>query len=369
MKLGVISLPAFYGDTMAILRGDPNAVSATADCRKLLDEFTKAGVDAVVIDLRDNGGGLLEEAKTLSGLFIDTGPVVQIKEVFGVKHLDDDDEGTAWDGPLVVLINKLSASASEIFAGVISDYGRGLIIGDSSTFGKGTVQSIVNIGEHTARRDRGKNRGALKLTIQQFFRANGDSTQIHGVAPHIHLPSLRDHMDFGEGKMDNALKFEKVAPLDHDNYNRTPDDLVAALEAKSLARRDDDPKFQKLDKRIKQFIDRKARHSIPLNEAEFKAEYLPDEEEKAEVEKEKKEKRARRSTPSARSGPTTSTTTRSSASSAITCRSDPRSSPPPPCEPPSPNSEPSADRSISSTTNTLQAGPFARPFFIGLASG
>ena len=105
------------------------------------------GVDAVVIDLRDNGGGLLEEAKTLSGLFIDTGPVVQVKEVFGVKHLDDDDEGTAWDGPLVVLIDQLSASASEIFAGVIKDYGRGLIIGDSSTFGKGTVQSIVPIGE------------------------------------------------------------------------------------------------------------------------------------------------------------------------------------------------------------------------------
>jgi carboxyl-terminal processing protease len=291
VKLGVISLPAFYGDTMAILRGDPNAVSATADCRKILNDFKKDGVNAVVVDLRDNGGGLLEEAKTLSGLFIDTGPVVQIKEVFGVKHLDDDDEGTAWDGPLVVIINKLSASASEIFAGVIRDYSRGLIIGDSSTFGKGTVQSIVNIGEHTARRDRGKNRGALKLTIQQFYRANGDSTQINGVAPHIHLPSIRDFMDFGEGKMDNALKFEKVAPLAHDNYNRTPDDLVAALNTKSAERRKNDPKFQKLDERIKQFVERKARHSIPLNEAKFKAEYLPDDEEKAAEEKEKKDKR------------------------------------------------------------------------------
>ena len=183
LKLGIISLPAFYGDTMAILRGDPNAVSATADCRKILTDFKAAGVDAVVMDLRDNGGGLLEEAKTLSGLFIDTGPVVQVKEVFGVKHLDDDDEGTAWDGPLVLLINKLSASASEIFAGVIKDYGRGLIIGDASTFGKGTVQSIVQIGDHTRRRDKAKNRGALKLTIQQFYRANGESTQINGVSP------------------------------------------------------------------------------------------------------------------------------------------------------------------------------------------
>ena len=125
-----------------------------ADCRKILNDFKASGVEAVVFDLRGNGGGLLEEAKTLSGLFIDTGPVVQVKEVFGVKHLDDEDEGTAWDGPLVVLIDKFSASASEIFAGVIRDYGRGLIIGDTSTFGKGTVQQIVMINDHVRRRNR-----------------------------------------------------------------------------------------------------------------------------------------------------------------------------------------------------------------------
>ena len=264
-------------------------MSATADCKKLLAQFKAAGVDAVVMDLRDNGGGLLEEAKTLSGLFIDTGPVVQVKEVFGVKHLDDDDEGTAWDGPLVVLINKLSASASEIFAGVIKDYGRGLIIGDSSTFGKGTVQSIVQIGDHARRRD-SKNRGALKLTIQQFYRANGDSTQINGVAPHIHLPSLRDYMDFGEGKMDNALKFDKVAALDHDNYNKLSPELVTLLNERSEQRRKADPKFQKQAERIKQFLDRKARHSIALNEAKFKAEYFPDDEDKEAAEEKKAEK-------------------------------------------------------------------------------
>jgi len=289
LKIGVINLPAFYGDTMALLRGDPNAVSATADCKKLLNDFKAAGVDAVVMDLRDNGGGLLEEAKTLSGLFIDTGPVVQVKEVFGVKHLDDDDEGTAWDGPLVVLINKLSASASEIFAGVIKDYGRGLIIGDSSTFGKGTVQSIVQIGEHARRRD-SKKRGALKLTIQQFYRANGDSTQINGVSPHIHLPSVRDHMDFGEGKMDNALKFEKVAALDHDNYHKLSPELVTLLNQRSEQRRKDDPKFQKQAERIKQFLDRKARHTIALNEAKFKAEYFPDDDDKEAAEEKKAEK-------------------------------------------------------------------------------
>ncbi len=297
IKLGVINLPAFYGDTMAIMRGDPNAVSATADCRKLLNDFKAAGVDAVVMDLRDNGGGLLEEAKTLSGLFIDTGPVVQVKEVFGVKHLDDEDEGTGWDGPLVVLINKLSASASEIFAGVIKDYGRGLIIGDSSTFGKGTVQSIVQIGDH-ARRSNMKNRGALKLTIQQFYRANGESTQIHGVSPHVHLPSLRDHMDFGEGKMDNAIKFEKVPALEHDAYNKITAGLVAVLNDRSAKRRAADPKFQKQDQRIQQFLERKKRHSIALNEAKFKSEYAPDEDDKehAEEEKAKKDKKKKKYT-------------------------------------------------------------------------
>ncbi|MFO0889586.1 MAG: carboxy terminal-processing peptidase [Isosphaeraceae bacterium] len=299
VKLGIINLPAFYGDTMAIMRGDPNAVSATADCRKLLKDFKAAGVDAVIMDLRDNGGGLLEEAKTLSGLFIDTGPVVQVKEVFGVKHLDDEDEGTAWDGPLVVLINKLSASASEIFAGVIKDYGRGLIIGDSSTFGKGTVQSIVQIGDHSRRGGGGmKNRGALKLTIQQFYRANGESTQIHGVSPHVHLPSLRDFMDFGEGKMDNAIKFEKVPALDHDSYNKITAGLVAVLNDRSAKRREADPKFQKQQERIKQFLDRKARHSIALNEAKFKSEYAPDEDDKehADEEKAKKDKKKKKYT-------------------------------------------------------------------------
>jgi carboxyl-terminal processing protease len=299
LKIGVINLPAFYGDTVAILRGDRDAVSATGDCRRILNEFRANGVDAVVFDLRGNGGGLLEEAKTLSGLFIDTGPVVQVKEVFGVKHLDDDDEGTAWDGPLIVLIDKFSASASEIFAGVIRDYGRGLIIGDTSTFGKGTVQQIVMINDHVRRRGSRQtppiNRGALKLTIQQFYRANGESTQINGVPPHIHIPSMNDHRDFGEGKMDNAFKFDKVGGLPHDNYNRVPTDLVARLNERSADRRKADPKFQKLEDQINKYIDRKARHSISLNEAKFRSEYVPDDqEERAAEEKMKKERKKKK---------------------------------------------------------------------------
>jgi len=298
LKLGIISLPAFYGDTGALLRGDVDAVSATGDCRKILTQYRADGVDAVVVDLRGNGGGLLDEAKTLSGLFIDTGPVVQVKEVVGVKHLDDDEDGTAWDGPLVVLIDKFSASASEIFAGVIRDYGRGLIIGDASTFGKGTVQQIVMISDHVRRRDRQSpqpNRGALKLTIQQFYRANGESTQINGVAPHIHIPSMNDHRDFSEGKLDNAFKFEKVAGLPHDDYHRVPADLVTLLDHRSLERRKTEPKFKKLDEQIKRYLERKARHSISLNEAKFRAEYVPDDpEEKAAEEKAKKERKKKK---------------------------------------------------------------------------
>ena len=231
---------------------------------------------------------------TLSGLFIDHGPVVQVQDARGVKHLDDNEEGTAWGGPLVVLIDHRSASASEIFAGAIKDYGRGLIIGDSSTFGEGTVQSIVMINEQLHRRNL-PNLGALKLTIQQFYRINGESPQIRGITPDIHIPSLRDQADFGEGKMDNALKFDKVEALPHDQYNQVPSALVAKLEARSWDRRKTDPKFQNQEERIKKYAERKARHTISLNEAKFRAEFIPDDDaEKAKDETTKKEKEKRK---------------------------------------------------------------------------
>jgi carboxyl-terminal processing protease len=293
LKIGVISLPAFYGDTRALLKGDPDAVSATEDCRKLIRGFKQQGVDCVMVDLRGNGGGLLSEAITLSGLFIDEGPVVQVRDASGVRHLDDDDAGTAWDGPLVVLIDHFSASASEIFAGVIKDYARGLIIGDSSTFGKGTVQQIVDLDDAVLGKDHPK-LGALKLTIQQFYRANGESTQVKGVTPHIHIPSLQDQADFGEGKMDNALKFDQVASRKHDMYNRVPSDLVATLETRSWDRRKADPKFQKRDERIKKYAERKARHTISLNEAKFRSEFVGDDDDGRDENKSKaKDKRKR----------------------------------------------------------------------------
>ena len=284
MKLGVIYLPAFYGDTEAVQKGDVDAVSCTNDCKKLIDGFKAKGVEAVMLDLRGNGGGLLNEAISLSGLFIDKGPVVQVKDVSGVKVLPDEDEGTAWDGPFVLLIDRQSASASEIFAGVIKDYGRGLIIGDASTFGKGTVQSIQPITDSfLSRRSNVPTMGALKLTIQQFYRVNGDSTQIRGVEPDIHIPSLFDQAEFGEGKMENALKFDHVAERPHDQYNKVPADLVANLNSLSEKRRAASEKFQKRDAAIKKIIERKSRHAISLNEQKFRADTVSEDDTKDEA--------------------------------------------------------------------------------------
>jgi carboxyl-terminal processing protease len=284
VKVGVISLPTFYGNSEDVARGVADALSSTSDCRKLIDGFKAKGVEAVMLDLRGNGGGLLDEAISLSGLFIDKGPVVQVKDVGGVEVLLDEDKGTAWDGPLVLLIDRQSASASEIFAGVIKDYGRGLIIGDASTFGKGTVQSLRPITDSFGlRRTNMPTMGALKLTIKQFYRANGDSTQIRGVEPDIHIPSLFDLAEFGEGKMENALKFDHIEERPHDHYDKAPADLVARLNTLSEKRRAASDKFRKRDEAIKKIIDRKARHAISLNEQKFRAEVVSEDDDKGEA--------------------------------------------------------------------------------------
>jgi carboxyl-terminal processing protease len=298
LAIGIIRLPSFYGDSTAIVRGGPNASGATADCRRLLADFKGHGVDCVVIDLRDNGGGLLDEATTLTGLFIDTGPIVQEKQPEGLKHFDDDDQGTAWDGPLVVLINKVSAGVSEIFAGAIKDYSRGLIIGDSSTFGMGTGQTFIRIQDHVRSSSKAADqvkRGALYLSTQQIYRVNGDGIQLNGVAPHIHIPSMNDYRNsVGEGAMANALKFDKVVALPHDNYNRVPNDLVALLDQRSAERRKSDAGFQKLNQEIQRYVERNAKHSIALNESKYRADYLRDEPEGKQHEDKQKQDRNQR---------------------------------------------------------------------------
>jgi carboxyl-terminal processing protease len=232
-------------------------------------------VDAVVIDLRRNGGGSLTEAINLTGLFIDEGPIVQVKDADGnVQHYDDLDEGTAWDGPLVVLTDKFSASASEIFAGAIQDYGRGLIVGDHTTHGKGTVQSLLDLGRQLFRGLNGLGApklGALKLTMQQFYRPNGDSTQNRGVLSDIELPSITTHLDVAESDLDYAMKFDKVPSVEYKRVNHVPPALVDQIRRRSMERRANSPEFQKEQQRIDRYLAQKKRKTVSLNEAKFMA--------------------------------------------------------------------------------------------------
>lgn len=212
LKIGVIDLPTFYLDFDARSRGDVNYKSTTRDVKKIIRDLKRQGVDGVVIDLRSNGGGSLSEATELTGLFIKSGPVVQVKGTRGAIEVNEDpDEAIYYSGPLAVLVDRYSASASEIFAGAIQDYGRGIIIGEP-TFGKGTVQTLVDLN----RFDQGDtDLGQLKVTIAQFFRVNGDSTQHRGVRPDIVYPTVIDDSDQGERSLDNALPWAKVAPTDY----------------------------------------------------------------------------------------------------------------------------------------------------------
>jgi carboxyl-terminal processing protease len=216
LKIGVIDLPTFYLDFDARSRGDANYKSTTRDVKKIITDLKRQSVDGIVIDLRSNGGGSLSEATELTGLFIKSGPVVQVKGTRGdIEVNEDPDDAVAYTGPLAVLVDHYSASASEIFAGAIQDYGRGLIIGEP-TFGKGTVQTLVDLN----RFDQGDvDLGQLKVTIAQFFRINGDSTQHRGVRPDIVFPTVVDDAGQGERSLDNALPWAKVAPADYEKVS------------------------------------------------------------------------------------------------------------------------------------------------------
>ncbi|MDY6828420.1 MAG: carboxy terminal-processing peptidase [Pseudomonadota bacterium] len=234
IQLGVISLPTFYLDFAAQRRGDANYKSTTRDVAKILDELKSAQVDGIVIDLRNNGGGSLQEANSLIGLFIRRGPTVQVQYSNGRIDLQGDpDEQVLYDGPLVVLVNRLSASASEIFAGAIQDYGRGLVVGDQ-TFGKGTVQSLVDL-----------ERGQLKMTLAKFYRVSGNSTQHRGVLPDIQFPSLIDPAEIGESALPNALPWDTVLPARYRSHGETGSALTLLTDAHQQ-RVQTDPELQYL---------------------------------------------------------------------------------------------------------------------------
>ncbi len=253
-RIGIIKLPGFYQDFEGRRRNATDYASATRDVAKLLAGFKTDKVDGVVLDLRNNGGGSLDEAIELTGLFIEQGPVVQVRESGGrVTVNGDSDPKVAWDGPLGVLINRGSASASEIFAGAIQDYGRGLVIGETS-FGKGTVQNIVDLDRWPAAE--GQRYGQVKLTIAQFFRVSGSSTQHKGVVPDIVFPASVDATEFGESTYDNALPWTRIAAAPHTQYgNFAP--LLPKLQALHTARIATDKEFQWWEEDVKQFRDEK----------------------------------------------------------------------------------------------------------------
>ncbi|MEX0718732.1 MAG: carboxy terminal-processing peptidase [Planctomycetaceae bacterium] len=274
-RIGVIDIPSFYRDFRGEQQGKPEFKSTARDVIKVLEDFRrKGGVDAIVVDLRSNGGGALNEAIEVSGLFIDKGPVVQVKEQDGkIKTHDDVDEGVFYSGPLVVLCNRLSASASEIFAGAVRDYGRGIVVGDTTTHGKGTVQNVMPVSRQLFRfLNNSEERGALKLTIQQFYRVNGDSTQQRGVRSDIVLPSILDHLDLGEGFLESALPFTQIDPAGYRPVNYVTDEMISTVRADSAARVAKQPKFEETAQDIARFVERKNRKTLTLNEAEYREE-------------------------------------------------------------------------------------------------
>ena len=264
-KIGVITLPAFYEDFEARRKGDKDYRSASRDVAKLIAELNQDKVDGVLIDLRNNGGGSLSEAIDMTGLFVGKGPVVQQRNANGEVEVESDDlSAPAWSGPVGVLINRGSASASEIFAAAIQDYGRGVIVGEPS-FGKGTVQTVVNL-DQVAHNPKPKF-GELKLTVAQFFRINGGTTQLRGVTPDLVLPGLSDPKTFGESSYDNALPWTEVKPA---KYKPLGDmkALLPPLQSRHDLRVQKDPDFQRFVDDAEALKVQREKRVISLNEAE-----------------------------------------------------------------------------------------------------
>src|SRR3989442_10790586 len=272
VKLGWITLPSFYADM------DHHAKSTTKDVLALLKRLKKENIAGLVVDLRRNGGGSLEEVISLTGLFLKSGPVVQTKGSNGnIVISSDPDPGISYSGPLIVLTSRQSASASEIFAAALQDYGRAVIVGDQCTFGKGTVQTILDIGRFTSLLgSRSQDDGALKLTIQKFYRVAGGSTQLHGVASDIVLPSLSDLPDFGEGALRNCLPYDEVPKARYTKWYDNHPVFIDDLKRRSSARTQIDPEFHYVMEDMERLRHRLDDNRISLNEDVRKKELSDD---------------------------------------------------------------------------------------------
>lgn len=276
-KVGVIDVPTFYVDFDAWQAGDSDYRSSTRDVAKEIDKLKQENVEGIVLDLRNNGGGALQEANSLIGLFIDRGPTVQVRDARGRINLyGDSDRGAHYDGPLTVLVNRLSASASEIFAGAIQDYGRGLVVGNQ-TFGKGTVQTLNDLSH-----------GQIKLTRAKFYRITGESTQLRGVEPDITFPSLIGKDEIGESALDNALPWDKVRPVQYRRYGE-PQRYLDTLQAEHEERAKQDPNFVYLEREatlVKQL--KEQRTSISLNREQRQREMEAQEAEQLSLENQRR---------------------------------------------------------------------------------
>lgn len=266
-RIGVIEIPAFYRDFQAESEGNRQFRSTTRDVRTLISTLVRGGIDGLVIDLRGNGGGSLTEATSLTGLFIDEGPVVQVKDAFGKVEVEvDPDPDVVYTGPLAVLVDRNSASASEIFAGAIQDYGRGIIIGEP-TFGKGTVQTLIDLNRYVPGEE--QDLGRLRLTMAEFFRISGGSTQLKGVEPDIRFDFGLDGVEHGERSLENALPWDRIRPA---NYKRFGGVDVDRLKRRSAQRIAQDDGFRMLESQGRVLSEIDAQHTLSLREQERKQE-------------------------------------------------------------------------------------------------
>jgi carboxyl-terminal processing protease len=264
-RIGIIEVPSFYRDYRAMSSGDKDYTSTTRDVKRLIGDLEEQGIDGLVLDLRGNGGGHLTEATALSGLFIDNGPVVQLRNSSGrISRLDDPDPvaRVAYNGPLTVLVDRFSASASEIFAAAIQDYARGVIIGQQ-TFGKGTVQNLYSLDQYL-KPEAGPGYGQLTLTIGKYYRVTGESTQHRGVDPDISLPSLIDTEQFGESVRDSALPWDTIQTTRF-RAGEPLDSTIESLTASQMERAKTDPNFQYLVDRTRDAEEARARKTVSLN--------------------------------------------------------------------------------------------------------
>ncbi len=261
-RFGVIDIPDFYLDYDAMRKGDPDYASTSGDVRKLIGQLQGAGVDGIIIDLRNNGGGFLTEAINLSGLFIKTGPVVQVRDTRGrVKVERDMSPEIVYDGPLAILVNRFSASASEIFAAAMQDYARGIVVGDQS-FGKGTVQNIIRLNRFFPRT--AEKLGQIKMTIAKFYRINGGSTQNVGVIPDVAMPSRFAGLKIGERSEKNALRWDEIAPLDYRLYDPALPSYIPRLVNQHLARMHSDSTLKYLQEEVQNLQKERERKFLSL---------------------------------------------------------------------------------------------------------